>query len=288
MKKTIKRILGNAALLVAGSLIFALSLSLFLSPAGIVTGGVSGLSILLADFLPLGTGTLFLLLNLPILLAGLWKFGRRFMLSTLAATLLSSLFTDLLSLLVAPLLPLTNDPLLVAIFGGMACGAGLGLVFRADATTGGTDILVRLLRLKLPHFKPGALFFAIDSLIVLASAIVSRSIETGLYSTIALLLTSFVMDFVLYGRDRAKLLFIVSDRPAVIASRLLSELEVGVTYIDAAGAYTKSEKTMLFCAVKNRLFPRLRKIVAETDENAFLVVGNANEIFGEGFKPHSG
>lgn len=287
MKKKLLRLLKKPVLILTGSFVFALSLSLLLSPAGIVTGGVSGVAILLDRLLPLGTGTLFLILNIPIILTGLFKFGKYFMISTVAATLLSSLFTDLLSLFAASFLPLTDDLLLVAIFGGASCGVGLGLVFRAGATTGGTDILVRLLRTRFRSFKPGALLFAIDFLIVLASAFAARNVEAAMYSAVALLLSSFMLDLALYGRDRAKLLYIVSDRHAEIARRLLEELDVGVTRIPASGAYTNASKTMLFCAVKNRVFPRLRDIVAEIDDRAFLVVGSANEIFGEGFKTHA-
>lgn len=282
-----KKALAKPIHILLGSILFAASLSFFLSPALIVAGGVSGIAILLAEFVPLGIGALFLLLNLPILLAGLIKFGKRFMISTLIATLLSSLFTEIFDAVLLRHLPLTDDILLSALFGGVLCGAGLGLVFRAGATTGGTDIGVRLLRLAFPHFKPGILFFLIDSIIVLASAFVFQSPEAALYSTLTLLATSAVMDLVLYGRDRAKLLFVISKQHRAIARRLLRETEVGVTYVDVEGAYTEKEKTMLLVAVKNRLYPKVREVIADTDPAAFTIVAGANEIYGEGFKAHT-
>lgn len=288
MKQTTKRTLKNSALILLGSFAFALSLAVFLSPAELVAGGASGIAVLLAEFIPLGAGTLFLLLNLPLLLAGLFKFGKRFMLLTLLATLLSSLLTELLSRFAAPFLPLSDDRLLSALFGGAACGAGLGLVFRAGATTGGTDIAVRFLRQRFPHLKTGLLFFLIDISIVAACTPVFGDLEASLYSTVALLVTSTVMDLVLYGRDRSRLLFIISDQSDTVAARLLHELDVGLTRLPASGAYSGQDKTMLFCVVKTRRFPKVRALIAEIDPCAFLVVAGANEIYGEGFQAHSG
>ena len=200
MKKTAKTAAEKSALILVGSLFFSASLSFFLNPASIVTGGVSGVAILLAKFVPLGIGTLFLFLNIPILIAGFCKFGKNFMLGTLYATLLSSLFTELFDLAFAPLLPLTNDLFFSAVFGGLLCGVGLGFVFLADATTGGTDIGVRLLQLRFPKLRPGILFFIIDFSVVLASAFVFSTFDAALYSTVALVTTSLALECVLYTR----------------------------------------------------------------------------------------
>ncbi len=198
MKRQVRETsIKRACLILCGSLFFAVSLALFLTPASIVTGGVSGVAIILDHYLPIGVGALFFLLNLPLLLVGLIKFGRHFMLFTLLATLLSSLFTDILEFAFAKQLPLTSDLFSAALVGGALCGLGLGLVFRADATTGGTDIGVRLLRLSFPNLKPGILFFLIDFTVVVASAIVFRHFSLLLYSTLALLSTSLVLECVL-------------------------------------------------------------------------------------------
>lgn len=189
----------RAFLLTLGCLLFAISLAFFLNPASIVAGGVSGVAILLAEWLPVGVGILFLLLNLPLMLLGLYKFGWRFMLSTLIATALSSLFTDLFAVLVSGFLPLMKSLFLSATLGGALCGVGLGLVFRAGATTGGTDIGVRLLQLRFPRIRVGVLFFLLDFAVVLASAIVFKTLDAALYSTLALAFCSLAVDLTVYG-----------------------------------------------------------------------------------------
>ena len=280
---TVKKGWASFFYLTLGSLIFSLSLALFLNPASIVTGGVSGIAILLAHYIPLGVGLLFLLVNIPMLSVGVWVFGSRFMVTTLYATLLSSLLTELFALLLAPLLPLTENGILAAFFGGLLCGIGLGLVFRGGGTTGGTDIGVRLLKRKWQHIREGAFFFIIDSLVVAASALVFRSFEASLYSTFALIVCSKAVDTVLYGNMEKRLVLIVSEKPEEIGERLMWELEVGITYLNGLGGYYRKERRIILCAVKARLYPKLWQTVAETDPTAFTIVTTAKEVFGEGF-----
>lgn len=279
MKKTLRAI-GE---LTVGSFLFALSLTLFLDPASIVTGGVSGIAIVLARLVPLGVGLLFFLLNLPILLIGLRAFGMRFMLATLYATILSSLFTELQAYLLAPFLPITENLILAALFGGLICGVGLGLVLRGGGTTGGTDIGVRLLRLKFPHIREGLFFFIIDCSIVAISAVVFRSFESALYSTIALIVCSKAVDGVLYGKMEEKLLIVISEKPEEMGERLMNDCEVGITYLSGQGGYYKEKRRIILCAVKAKLYPRLTDLISEIDPAAFMIVSSAKEIFGEGF-----
>lgn len=279
-----KRHFGNICLLTAGAVCFALSLTLFLDPASIVTGGVSGIAILVSHMVPIGVGALFLLLNIPPLAVGIYAFGKRFMAYTLYATLLSSLLAELAAFFTAPLLPLTDDPVLSSLFGGALCGAGLGLIFRAGGTTGGTDIGVKLLRLKFPLVKEGRFFFVIDFSVVLASAIVFRSFESALYSTLALIACSVSVDTVLYGKPEERLLFIVSRSPKTLAERLMKDCGVGVTLLAAEGGYLGKENTILFCAVRAKSYSEVAEVVAEEDPFAFTVVTTAKEIYGEGFR----
>ena len=279
MKKT----LIATSYMTAGALIFALSLTLLLDPAKIVTGGVSGIAILLSHLFDVGVGTLFLLINIPILAIGVIILGKRFMVATLYATLLSSLFTELLAYLAVPYLPLTDDPILASLFGGMLCGIGLGLVFRGGGTTGGTDIGVRLLRLKFPHIREGLFFFVIDVTVVLASAIVFRSFESALYSTLALIVCSKAVDMVLYGTMEERLVFIISKTPDKLGDRLMNELAVGITFLNGISGYFKEDRKIILCAVRAKLYPKLADIVSDTDPYAFTIVTTAKEIFGEGF-----
>lgn len=278
-----KRNLIHFIMLTAGSLLFSLSLVAFLDPASIVTGGISGVAILASHLLPLGVGGWFLILNLPILAVGVAVFGKRFMLYTLYATLSSSLFSELLARWLLPLIPLTGDSVLSALFGGTICGVGLGLVMRAGGTTGGTDIAVRLLRTKFPHIKEGLFFFVMDMAVVLASAIVFRSVESALYSTLALGACSFAVDLVLYGRMEARLCFIISQKPVLLAECLTKECGVGVTVVSAEGGYRGEERTLLVCAIRAKRYPAVARTVARVDPAAFTVVTSAKEVYGEGF-----
>lgn len=282
-----KSTLRQALTILAGSFIFGVSVSLFLTPSGIVTGGVSGIAILLHRAIPLGTGILFFLLNLPILIAGLVLFGCKFMISTVIATLLTSLFTDLSAWALASVIPVTQDMLLLSIIGGAFSGAGLGLILRAGSTTGGTDILVKIVRRRYRHFKPGALFFLFDSVIIVASAITFRRVEIGLYSAIALFFSSAMVDLVIYGRDKAVLAYIICEHEAELTDPLLKDMEVGATLLPAEGAYTAQPRKVILCAVKKQNLPRLQQFVQQEAPEAFMIVTSANEIYGEGFKRYN-
>lgn len=278
-----KKILLSFTELTGGAFLFALSLTLFLDPASIVTGGVSGIAILLARVVPLSVGLLFLLLNLPILLIGLFAFGIRFMLATLYATALSSLFTELQAYLLAPLLPITENLILASLFGGLFCGIGLGLVLRGGGTTGGTDIGVRLLRLKFPHIREGLFFFIIDCTVVLASALLFRSLESALYSTVALIVCSKALDNILYGKMEEKLMIIITKKPETLGEALMKDFEVGITYLSGMGGWHKEAKRIILSAVKAKLYPKISDYISKIDPEAFMIVSSAKEVFGEGF-----
>lgn len=264
--------------------LFGVGLSLFIDPNNLAPGGVSGLSILLSRVFPVETGTLFLILNIPILIIGIYKFGWKFIISTLYATVMVSFFTNLLE----PVGALTSEPLLGALAGSVLNAVGMGMVLRSGATTGGTDIIVKCLRVRYPHLKSGVLFFIIDIFIVLLSGIVFGQIDSMLYSAIAVFTTSTVLDKVLYGTDGAKLFFLISDQADGITARLLAELNIGVTYLKGSGAYNKNEKQVVLCAMRKQLVPKAEKIVREEDEKAFLIITNATEIYGEGHKSYFG
>ncbi len=161
---------------------------------------------------------------------------------------------------------------------------GIGLVFKAGATTGGTDIIIKLLRLKFPYLKTGRLFLITDALIVTASALLFRNLDVALYAGLVVFINSVLLDVVLYGRDGAKLIFIISDRHEAITRRLLEDLDIGVTYISGFGAYSGKEKKVIMCVMKKQISPQAETIVREEDPGAFMIVTGATEIFGEGYK----
>ena len=161
---------------------------------------------------------------------------------------------------------------------------GLALVFRAGATTGGTDIIVKLLRQKYRHLKTGRLFFILDILIVAASLLVFDDIDTILYAVLAVVVTSIVFDAVLYGFDEAKLVYIISDHSDIIAQRIMDELEAGVTFLKGKGAYSNSPKDVILCVMRNTVAPKAEEIVKQEDPLAFMIISSATEIYGEGYK----
>lgn len=272
-------------LVTVGSLIYAVAIAVFLDPSQLVPGGVSGIAIMVNYLVSWAqTGTLIILFNVPLLLVGLWKFGKGFLFSTVYSTILSSAIIDLITSLVGSRLPITNDPLLAALSGGALLALGLGLVFRGGGTTGGSDIVVKLLRVKYKHIKTGRIFLIIDSVIVALSALVFGNIETALYSAVVLIVSSLVLDKVLYGADGAKLIYIISDTPDIIADQIMQKANLGVTYLEGEGAYTRKNKRVLMCVCRKQSFPKVREIVTDTDCKAFMIVSSAQEIFGEGFK----
>lgn len=279
MKKHLNPVLKYGGIL-AASLLYAAAIALFLDPNQLAPGGVSGIAIIVNHLLPIPTGTLILMMNVPLLLLGMWKLGFQFVLSTLVAVISSSIFTNLL----APYGPLTTDPLLAACAGGGLLAVGMGLLFKLGATSGGTDILIRVIKLKYKHLKTGSLFLITDCCVIAASALVFRNVDLALYAAIATILSSFCLDLVLYGRDEAKLVYLITDHEKAIANRLLEELEIGVTYLQGQGAYTRDNKKVILCAMQKRLLPRVQEIAMEEDPYAFLIVTSASEIFGEGFK----
>ena len=281
-KKIGKKVLGYVLMTLA-CFCYAVGISLFVEPNNIASGGVTGIAIILNKAESGSTGIWFFVINIPILLIGMWKFGFKFLMSTVYCTTIISVFTDLLSRYGSPL---TSDVLVATIAGGMLTAIGMGGVFKAGATTGGMDIVVKLCKLKFPYMKTGSLFLIMDFLVVLASAFVFQDIDRAFYSAMEVFVTSTLLDLVLYGKDGAKLIYIISDKSEKIAARLLDELNIGVTYMEGQGAYSGKEKKVIMCVTRKQMAPRAEEIVKEEDPNTFMIVSSASEIYGEGYKSY--
>lgn len=253
---------------------------MFLDPNQLAPGGFTGIAIIMNHFVAVPVGTLFMILNIPIMLLGIWKFGWKFIISTLYAIFTVSISCNFF----AQFGTATTDPLLAGIAGAVLVSASMGVIFKMGATTGGSDILVKCLKIRFKHMKTGTLFLLSDAMVVTASAIVFHNLNTALYAGIALFVSSIVLDLVLYGRDEAKLIYIISEVPDDIAPRLISELDVGATFIKGRGAYSKVNKHVIMCVVKKQIAPQLEEIVKEEDPDAFMIVTKATEIYGEGYK----
>lgn len=281
-QQRIFRTIWNYIIITVFSLTYAVGISLFLDPNNLAPGGVSGISIMLSRITPLPTGTWIILINIPILALGLWKFGLKFLISTVYCTIISSVFTNMLS----SFAPLTTDKLLAALAGGTIMAVSMGMILKAGATTGGVDIIVKVLRLKYRHLKTGNLYLIMDAIVVTLSGIMFQNLETALYAAVAIFVNSVVLDTVLYGRDGAKMLYIISDHPKQITERLLADLDIGVTALQGEGAYSGKEKKVLLCVMRKPLAPKAQQIVKEEDPDAFMIVSDATEIFGEGYKSY--
>lgn len=271
--------------IIVGAFLFASGVALFLAPNSLASGGVSGMSIIVGHFIKgIPIGTWVIIINIPILLTGVWKLGFKILVPTFVALTISTVTMNLLQAYVQPI---TSNPLLACAAGGVLVSAGIGFVFRGGATTGGTDIIVKLIRLKFPHVSTGTLFLFADGAICLTSGIVFNDIDKALYAGIALFIQMYVLNMVLYGSDEARIVYIISEKDNIIAERLLKEIDIGGTYLYGCGAYTGKDKKVLMCVMKMRTLPQARELVRDVDKNAFMIVTKATSVFGEGFKSHT-
>lgn len=289
-KSELHKHIKNGALIFFGCVIYSAGVAFFLDPNGIASGGVTGISIII-DYVTnrtIGTGWIILIINVPLIVLGIVRFGKRFMLSSALATALSSGLIELFDLLVVPHMPKMQNLLVPAIVGGVLFGGGLGLIFRAGGSTCGTDIIVKLLRKKFRHLKTGVISMSIDVCIIMASAFVYKDAELLCVTIISVVLFTIAFDRMLYGGNSAMLVYIITteDKAKPICDGILSELDIGATIVDGKGAYSGDGKTVIMCAVKNYVYPRLRDLIGKHDSDAFTIVSSAKEIYGEGYKPH--
>lgn len=280
MKKKGIRYIKKYTMLTIACSIFGIGVALFVDPNDLAPGGFTGLAIMINRLIPVSTGMLYLILNIPVILLGIRKFGWKFTVSTLYSILAVSLFTDLFHLMT----PVTYDPLLGAIFGGALIGVGIGLVMRNGGTTGGADIVIKCLKIRIPHMKTGTLMLMLDAAIIGMSGIVFGNFNAVLYGILSSVATSAALDFVLYGGDEARLIYIISDKAEGIAEKLLEDVDIGVTFLNGSGAYHNTEKKVIMCVVKKQLAPRVEEVVENDDQGAFMIITNASEIYGEGYK----
>ncbi len=281
MKTTFRFPLISYLWIVVSCAVFGLAFNWFYLPNQISLAGMTGLGQILNFWFPaLPVGTAVFLMNIPLFLLG-WKLlGGRMLVSSAIAMALSSLAVDLIGALhaFAP-----TDPLLAAVFGGALLGLSLGMVFQQRATTGGTDLIARLLKLKFAWLPMGKLMMMVDLVVIAAVALAFQSLESALYGVIALYVSSVVIDKVLYGLDTSKVAYIISARPQQVIQAIDQELDRGVTILHGAGGFSGEEKDVLLCAFKQKQIVLLKQAVKEIDPSAFLIVCDAHDVLGEGF-----
>ena len=284
MKESLRKTLLAYVWITLASVIYAIGFNWCYEPNQIGFGGITGVGQILNHFFPiLPIGTVVIILNIPLFLLGWRLLGGHLLLSSLYAMFVSSLAIDLLHM-VYTFQPM--DPVLATIYGGVLMGGSLGIVFLQGATTGGTDLIARLAKLKLAWLPMGKLLMVIDLVVILAVAAAFGNMYSALYGVVALYLSSKVMDMVLYGLDTAKVAYIISQDPQTIAYRLTRELDRGVTILQGRGAWSGQDKEVLMCAFKQRQIVAMKRMVKEIDPDAFLIVCDAHDVMGEGFRQY--
>jgi len=263
--------------IVLGCVIGGVAYPLFLVPNNIAPGGLTGVATILNYLFGLPVGITSLVLNIPLFLIGYRAMGRVFVWRSLVATVLFSLAIDMIKVR-----PMTVDPLLGTLYGGILLGAGLGLILRGGATTGGTDMAARMVHSRLPFITVGAFLFLIDCVVVVAAGMVMGTSE-GLYALISIFVSSKVIDMVMVGFTANKACFIMTEQWEKVSSRLMFEMNRGVTQLTARGAYSGKERPVVLCVASRQEVARLKDIVREEDEKAFMFVTEAHEALGEGF-----
>ncbi len=265
---------------VFGSAVFALGFALFLQPNDMNAGGISGLAMVFVELTGLGSvGILSILINLPLFLLGGLKIGRRFFAGSLLGMILSSVLIDAFSVIKLP----TVEPLIGVLYGGVLCGFGLGVVFVCGTSTGGSDILVRLLKLRYRNVPIGQISLCFDALVVLLTGIVFRDITKALYTGITVFVTSKVVDAVVYRFDYSKVALIISPEYQKIAEAIGTRLDRGATYLHGEGTYSHKNTKVVLTAVKKQQLAELKELVMQIDPNAFVIVQEAHQVLGDGF-----
>ncbi|MCD7755180.1 MAG: YitT family protein [Firmicutes bacterium] len=267
--------------IVAGSAIFSLGFDLFLLPNGLNSGGVSGLAMILAYLIPFGTVGFYTgLMNLVLFIIGGLKVGKRFFFGSLAGAVAISLTLDLFTLLPAVE---TGQPLLAAVYGGVICGLGLGIVFVSGASTGGSDIVVRLLKMKWQHVPIGTINIGFDMTVAVLTGLAYGDIQATLYSGVAIFACGKVIDAVVYSFDFSYVAVIISQHSSQIADAINQRLERGATFLRGEGSYSHQQTQVILTAVKKHQLADLKALVAELDPDAFVIMQEAHQVLGDGF-----
>lgn len=284
-KRKIGEIIYSAASFVGGAALFGISMNMFLAPGDVVMGGATGIATTvnyIFDSIPIGI--LILVINIPLLALNLHRLGVLETLKTLAGIVVSSAAIDLMTFLPVTL----NDPLLCAVLGGVTMGAGAGLMLSRGFSTGGSDLAAMMLQKRIKSMTTGRILLIIDAVIVISSAFVMRNYETVIYSAVSIFSYSTALDAVMNGSEREKLALIISDKYGEIADEVSAQLDRGVTVVHAGGWYSKEDKEVLMCVVKRREGYILKNLVEKIDPDAFMVMADATEVLGEGFKSIGG
>lgn len=276
----IKYILRDLCLVISGSAIFSVSVNMFSAPNNIVQGGLTGVGTVANYLFSLPIGTVMLILNIPLFALALRHLRLKFVIKTVISTFI---FTTLIDLGAYFIPSYKGDMLLGCIFCGILSGVGLALVFLTGATTGGTDIIAMLIRKKKTNISMGNIMLFADLVVILLSFVVYREIESIMYAVIVIYISAKAIDFVLYGREHTKLIFIITAKKDAVLSAILLEIGRGASVLPLTGGYTGKEKNLILCAAKKIQIREILRLTQAKDPQAFTVVCDAGQVIGEGF-----
>jgi uncharacterized membrane-anchored protein YitT (DUF2179 family) len=269
---------------VLGSAVFAVGFAFFLMPGDMNAGGISGLAQVISHLLGFGSvGTLSILINLPLFILGGMKIGKRFFAGSLLGMVLSSLLIDALEGLIV----LQLEPLVAVLYGGVLCGLGLGIVFVCGTSTGGSDILIRLLKLKYRNVPIGQISMYFDAAVVVLTGVVFQDVTKSLYTGVAVFVTSQVIDAVVYRFDYSKVALIISSEYEAIAREIGLKLDRGATFLHGEGSFSHNPTKVVLAAVKKQQVAELKELVTAIDPNAFIIVQEAHQVLGDGFSKYT-
>ena len=275
-----KEFLIDTLVFIVASAAFSVGINCFLARNNILNGGVTGIATILNYLFEIPIGTAIFIMNVPLLLIAFKKLGAKFILRTFWVIAISSVIIDL-----GAFLPVyKNDLLLSSIFGGALSGISLGIIFMRNATTGGVDIIARLVKMKFPHITLGKSIFILDAIVIVLGGIVYDNFESMLYAAIVIFVSAQSLDYVIYGISRGSMLLIVSDHSDEIRNLIIKDLNRGVTVLKATGGYSNQDKNVLLCACYDNQIHKLIKKIKSADENAFFIVTQSKQIFGNGFR----
>lgn len=276
----VKNYLKNLSFIILGCIIMAIGTSMFLLPNKFSTGGVTGIATIVYYLFKIPLGTVNILINIPILIFTFYRLGKTVVINSVIGSLVYSLFIDILDIFPA----FTNDVFLASIYGGVFLGIGTGIVLNANATTGGTELVSNLIKTYNLNIKTSSLIMIIDSSIVLLNVLVFKEIEIGLYSAIAIILMGKVIDIIVEGTDFSKLIFIISEKNDKISKEIGEHIKRGTTGIYGKGMFEDKDRLVLMCAAGRGDVLKIKHIVQANDKEAFIIITNAREVLGKGFK----
>lgn len=282
-KKRVLEQLWDGILILFGTALFALSTYYFITPAAVAPGGVSGIAILVNYAFGAPIGFVTAAINLPLLIIGWKRLGREFLWKTLLSVAAFTVFYDYVFVPVG--LPVyEGERLMACLFGGVLMGAGLGIVFWCAGSTGGTDIITKLLQRKFPHLQLGRIMMMLDFVIIAVSVFVFGSIESALYAVIVIFVSSQLIDAVVYSGDKGKLIYAFSSHYREISDEIIQKLDRSVTLLKGEGGYTGHPREVVLCALRTSEYHKVKKIIRHIDPDAFIIVSDSSEVMGEGFK----